>query len=409
MARLLLLEGGVGGHMNHLYDNGDLTFGKLKEVFTAASNGEIEGTEKTDGQNLYISYSVKEGRAKAVRNQGNIKDGGMDAIALAKKFADRGSLTSTFVDAFATFEKAVQSLDPKTQMKIFGPDNEIYYNAEVMDPRSPNVINYDAKTLLIHQVGHGWYDKETGKKDKKKNVSGNAKILQSVLGQMQDAISEDEYTVQINAIRQLEGLGDDLALNNAIQSIDSIMNEVGLSDKNTITEFMIAKLMPTITQLPVDEETQKSVIKRLLKLDGALRLPQITKGLQPEVKQQISDLTKDKTFLPGLIRPLELAVHDFGVEMLRGLQSAFILDNKKEVKRLQAEVSKAITAIENSGIEEALQILRIQMEKLKNAEQYDTASEGFVFDYDGVTYKFTGNFAPANQLLGLFNPLLILS
>jgi hypothetical protein len=42
------------------------------------------------------------------------------------------------------------------------------------------------------------------------------------------------------------------------------------------------------------------------------------------------------------------------------------------------------------------------MQKLKGAEQYDTATEGFVFDYDGVTYKFTGNFAPANQLLGLF-------
>ena len=75
MTRLLLLEVGVAGHMNHLYDNGDLTFGKLKEIFTAASNGELEGTEKTDGQNLYISYSVKEGKAKAARNKGNIKAG----------------------------------------------------------------------------------------------------------------------------------------------------------------------------------------------------------------------------------------------------------------------------------------------------------------------------------------------
>ena len=75
---ILLLEGGVAGHMNHLYDNGDLTFSKLKEIFAAASNGELQGTEKTDGQNLYISYSVKEGKAKAARNKGNIKAGGMD-------------------------------------------------------------------------------------------------------------------------------------------------------------------------------------------------------------------------------------------------------------------------------------------------------------------------------------------
>ena len=36
------------------------------------------------------------------------------------------------------------------------------------------------------------------------------------------------------------------------------------------------------------------------------------------------------------------------------------------------------------------------------AENVTTAAEGFVFDYDGYTYKFTGNFAPMNQLLGLF-------
>ena len=42
------------------------------------------------------------------------------------------------------------------------------------------------------------------------------------------------------------------------------------------------------------------------------------------------------------------------------------------------------------------------MEKLKDLENVSTASEGFVFDYDGQTYKFTGNFAPINQILGLF-------
>ena len=49
-----------------------------------------------------------------------------------------------------------------------------------------------------------------------------------------------------------------------------------------------------------------------------------------------------------------------------------------------------------------MEILAKQLGKLKSAEGVSTAAEGFVFDYDGVTYKFTGNFAPMNQLLGLF-------
>ena len=67
---LFLTEGGVAGHMNHLYDNPDLTFKKMKDIFAQASNGELEGTEKTDGQNLFVSYSVQTGQARGVRNKG---------------------------------------------------------------------------------------------------------------------------------------------------------------------------------------------------------------------------------------------------------------------------------------------------------------------------------------------------
>ena len=43
-----------------------------------------------------------------------------------------------------------------------------------------------------------------------------------------------------------------------------------------------------------------------------------------------------------------------------------------------------------------------QLTKLKHHDNIDTVVEGFVFQYDGQMYKFTGNFAPMNQLLGLF-------
>ena len=45
-------------HMSHIYENPDLTFAEIKNIFTKASEGELEGTEKTDGQNMLVSYSV---------------------------------------------------------------------------------------------------------------------------------------------------------------------------------------------------------------------------------------------------------------------------------------------------------------------------------------------------------------
>ena len=400
--RLLLTEGGVAGHMAHLYDNGELTFAKIKEIFSAASNGELEGTEKTDGQNLFISYSVKNGNARAARNKGNIKQGGLTAEELAAKFEGRGGLTEAFVESFQTFEKAVRSLDPQTQIEIFGNDAEIYYNAEIMDPRSPNVVSYDTKSLVIHQVGHGEYDKATGNKTDR-DVSANAKVLQSALESMQQATAEDDYTVQINAVRRLEALEDDVALQDAFDSIDSLLAATGLSDKATINDYMIARLAPHVqsTAPEVGEDVHNLILKRLMK--AGVKFTQVVKGLDKENKETIRALIKDeKNLMKAAIQPLEVIVHDFSVEMLRGLQSAFILDNNKEIQRLRGEVKAAIDAIGGSNHEGALAMLKKQMEKLKDLENVSTASEGFVFDYDGQTYKFTGNFAPINQILGLF-------
>ncbi len=118
----ILAEGGVAGHMNHLYDNPDLTFREMKQIFQAASNGELKGTEKTDGQNLQLSYDISTGTARAARNKGNIKAGGMDAAALASKFGGRGALETAFTEAFAAFEDAVGRMSIEEREEIFGPD-----------------------------------------------------------------------------------------------------------------------------------------------------------------------------------------------------------------------------------------------------------------------------------------------
>ena len=130
--------------MNHLYDNGDLSFKQMKEIFALAASGKLEGTEKTDGQNLMISYSVSDGRAKGVRNKTDIKSGGLTAEQLATRFADRSNpnLKEIFKDALLAFEKAIQGLSQEEQIELFGPDTSIYYNAEIMDSRVPNVINF---------------------------------------------------------------------------------------------------------------------------------------------------------------------------------------------------------------------------------------------------------------------------
>ena len=155
--------GGVFVHMSHIYDNPGMTFGQIKDIMTKASAGQLENvTEKTDGQNLFVSYKLSDGTqrwvpestVRAARNKGDIKNGGMTPEQLAAKFAGRGALEAAFTNAFRAFAKTVDKFSDEEKLKLFGPDTNIYYNAEVMDPANPNVINYDTKTFLIHRAGH---------------------------------------------------------------------------------------------------------------------------------------------------------------------------------------------------------------------------------------------------------------
>jgi hypothetical protein len=102
------------------------------------------------------------------------------------------------------------------------------------------------------------------------------------------------------------------------------------------------------------------------------------------------------------VRPIELAINDFAVELLRGLESTLIANTEEEVMRLRQMLSSQIAKIESSNDENAMAILKSQMEKLKSVENVTSPVEGVVFIYKGNAYKFTGSFAAANRILGLF-------
>jgi len=284
---MFLTEGGVGGHMSHLYDNPRLTFATIKKVLQAASGGQLEGTEKTDGQNLFISFSVPEQKAKGARNKSNIKDGGLDAADLAKKFAGRGPLEKTFAEALAAFEEVVQEMPRAQQIQIFGPNTNVYFSAEIIDPRSTNLINYDTKTLAIHRGG-AEFSRETGDPIEievedpnypgelmktTKDVSTNAELLDSLLKDKQDEIKKRDYGVEMDAIKILKGLEDDTALDIALDELEKEISSEGISDNQTVLEYVMAKISNWFIEEGIDlePEVEKKVLQKILLTDPSYR------------------------------------------------------------------------------------------------------------------------------------------
>ena len=400
----LIAEGGVAGHLAHLYDNRGLTFEKLAEILTAASKGELVGTEKTDGFNIYLGF--KNGEAKAARNKGDMKKGGMNAVDLAmREFAGGPEIKKVYVDAFSAFEAAVASLSDEEKLAIFGPEGEIFYNSEIMGPGASNVVNYDSNIITIHGSGHKRYDEETDKV-----VSADAdeasKALDKVVDRFEQAIQGKNFNVQRTAFVNLQKLEGGYDLKIALEKI----KKAGLQGDMTVQDFLAEKLLEdTNEKFPsLSDDIKQQIVNRITKVEGAPTLTQIYRGLggDKNLKEQVRNYvqTGNKT-ISKLIWPIEDAIHDFAVAMLEGMESAYVLDNPKELARLKKEVQtaiKSIQAYQGPGQEMAHEILAKQLRKIKHLDNITSVAEGFVFEYDGQLYKFTGNFAPINQILGLF-------
>ena len=395
--------GGLGGHVDHLYDNTDLSFTDMIKIMKAASNGEITGGEKLDGQNLFVSYSVKDGKAKAARNVGNVKKGGMDAEALAAKFAGRGTLEKAFNGAFEAFVDAVQQMPDNVKLKVFGPDANIFYNAEVMDPENPNIINYNSKNLIIHRDGHGEYDRETGKVTDR-DVSAEANLLGKALKAVQKSDKEGAFGVEMKAVERLRALDNDEAVNSAVSRIKQLLTQSGVGTGSTIGEYIVSKLDALIERMfpELDEDTKKLIMQRMFGVKGTTATQVYKRIKDPSTKAAVRDFIKDqKRVRKEIIFPLEDIVHDFAVAMLDGLKSRFVLSHKDEINRIADRVEQAIAEIEAEGDETKTQKLKQGLGKLKSLDKISSSMEGFVFAYDGHTYKLTGSFAPVNQIMGL--------
>lgn len=399
--RTLIREGGAVGHLNSLTDNRDLTFGELKEILELAAEGKLERvSEKFDGQNCVFSWDATTGEVMAARNSGDIKTGGMDAAALAAKFAGRGSLTDAFTVAFKVLTDALGALDDTTKVSVFGDNTNRWYSMEIIYTDNPNVINYDSNNIVFH----GWpiFHVENGVVTRDDNDDG-VQILKANIEAMQKAVTVKNWRVNGPALVRLKGLSDGSVLQSTLTAIEGAQGAAGVSDAASIGEYLRSMLEKHVSDLGVDGVAEEAILARCMEEDGAPGLVQIKKLVGGDAYPDVAAFVKGApAMFKKFIAPIEHAVHKFSLEVLKGLESTLIDDSDAEVVRLRHEVSRAIKAIEASGQDVAMDVLKQQMQKLQNVETINSPMEGIVFIYKGEAYKLTGNFAPAGQILGLF-------
>ena len=396
----LISEGGAYGHMSHPFDDRGLTFGDFKLIIDNALQGRLDletsATEKTDGQNLFITWNKK---LLAARNTGDVKSGGMDIKGVKLKFANRGNIEKAFNYAMSDLSKAIGNLSDEQKEKIFDSGNN-WVNMEIIYPASANVIVYDAPYLQFHNVLQYKNGSAIGA------IVGGARTLAGMIAQINQnlqtkfsIIGPKELTVKPH-----QDFGAKRSYFNG--KLSRLMSTYGMKDSNTFGNYHQAWWENFInTKIAnIDNTIKVGLVKRWAFFDKSFRLDKKTipdEAVLDSIKQ--FDKLNHAEQVKKNMFPFETLFFELGAEVLKNVEGFLAANPDKAVQNIRQQVAKAIKDVRKGGDLKKLNILHAQLAKVQAIGGFNSIvpSEGLVFVYKGNTYKLTGAFAPVNQITGM--------
>ena len=409
----LIIEGGAYGHMNHPFDDKNITFSDLKQIIINGLGGKLNRedgvTEKLDGQNLMVSW-VK-GKLVTARNKGQLKNFGataMDTAGVASKFAGRGDIKDAFVFAMKDLSKSIGSLSDSQKEKIFG-NGKRWMNLEVMYPKSVNVVDYDKAQIVFH--GTLEYDESAKAIGQPKD---SARMLAGMIKQVNQNVQKN-YTIgkpQFLTVSKVQDFGKKKKV--YLNRLKKLQNQFKLKDNDTLSkyhqsfweEFIFNASKQYKYKIP--NKILVDLTKRWAFFDKSYKIPTIKKDIKNKkfLDWVVSfDKNDHSKWVKQNMKPFEVLFFDVGAEILKNISGYLAASPDKAVQKIRKDVINAIKTVKSGGDIKKIQTLKLQLDKLNKIGGLSAIvpSEGIVFKYKGKTYKFTGAFAPVNQILGLLN------
>ncbi len=399
----LINEGGAAGHMAHPYEDDSLTFTDVKEMIHRGLVGQLDQeepvTEKLDGQN--IAFTIKDGQIRFARNKGQVKNRAQNALDVAgirNMFAGRGAIERAFTGAAEDLEAAVAKLSPEQQQAMFANGGK-FMNVEVIFPDTKNVIPYDKAVLVFHgTIAYDEAGEETGRNQ------SDGKALASTL----TAVNADKQkTFGISGPRTIafsdaETSENKRKMQQYIRRIQRMQDEFGLDDNSTIEDYKRAWWGREVDNMGIDwtPEEREGLIERWA--TGSKKFG--VKNIEDKEKAKLFRQYEKEELVNAQKRAnqqLERTFLQVGTAAMRRVTNALAANNPKAAAQLKQEVLDTIRELQNTDDVNKLAKLQQQVERLDTLGVDNIVpSEGVVFMFKGKPYKFTGTFAPVNQILG---------
>tara|TARA_Y100001963_G_scaffold120039_1_gene167610 strand:- start:624 stop:1826 length:1203 start_codon:yes stop_codon:yes gene_type:complete len=399
--------------MAHPFDDKDLTFGDLKKIITLGLSGQLNRedsiTEKLDGQNIMVTW--KDGKLLAARNKGHLKNAGataLDAKSVAAKFKGRGSIRNAFVYAMKDLEKSIGSLSEKQRVKIF--DNGYnFMNLEVMYPSSANVVDYDIANLVFH--GALKYNDDGNVVGE---VKGSARMLAGMIQQVNQHIQKHYKIGKPQFLTLSKHIDFGKKKDKFLTILSSLQSQYGLKDNDTLglyhQSYWVEYIYNSAKQFryKIPTKVLNNLTKRWAFFDKSYAVRDIKKDIKNDkFLEWVLNLDKNdhSKMVKKNMKPFEILFFQVGAEIMKNISDWLAVNPDSTVQRMKKKLDGAISNVRKGGDLKKLNTLKAQLDKLNAIGGVNSIvpSEGIVFKYNGKTYKFTGAFAPINQITGLIS------
>ena len=425
-------EGGAYGHMMNVHEDYTLQFEDLQRIIKQALTGGIKGEvkEKTDGQALAVSHRA--GRVIFARNKGHYRDFGKNAIKGSKGIASffgehpNDNVKEAFTYAAKDLEKAILALSDRQKQLLFA-DGKRWINVEVIWPATVNVIPYNHELLVLHNFRE--YDQDGNTVDGDFDEYG--RMMAGMIKQINQHV-QDKYTITSMPLMKLPEVKNfEAEIGEYLGALNSIKSEHGLDDGNNIGDYWVSYMSNVIRRgaqefgYNIQPDTLKRIAYRwAFKTLTPGKRPSDYNSLAlsrlPDLKSVIDNKEfiqwvgatersgELKTHYSNMIEPLKALFLKLGVELNKNISNLLTLNPSQAVQEIRQGIEEVTREIEATGDLALMDKLQHELKMINKLGGLDgiVPTEGLTFTYtpDGETepkiYKFTGIFAPVNQILG---------
>ena len=401
----LIMEGGAAGHMMHPFDDNSLTFGDMKQLVDAALQGNLSfeeaPTEKTDGQNLFVTVKA-DGSVLFARNKGQMANP-INLNQITSMFADHPStgVRDTFTFAAKDLASALGSLKG-ADLEDFN-DGTSFMNMELIYSGNSNVINYDRDVIQFHGIVH-----TDGAGNQTGSDSNVARKVQAALSKVEADMQKVFKIIPPQNLVIGKDINFDEKKKYFMDQIQALENTYKLSYSDPVSKYhelwwtdLIASTFPDI-----DKITQAGLVQRWAFDDKkSLNIREVAKqiGASEYKKLQEFEKTDAKKKYKENIFPFENIFLELGSVVLKNVSNLLAANPDQEMQRLHTQIRTEADKIKKNGDLSQISKVEAELSRLERIGGIDSIipSEGLVFKFKGKLYKLTGTFAAINQLMGI--------